>query len=578
MGLGRIALTASLLAGCVAPLVPAATASAAASPGAPSAPSSGRTPRSLCAPPADTVGPTASKVSFGRASIDLDSGSRVQTVTVDVADTSGDGAPSGVAGVGIFIRGNGFGASPKLKLASGTAASGEWTGTFEVSKYAHPGTYSINDLEVTDAAGNTQDYAGYSKTPDSPNALSLHPADDPTFAVTGTPATHPRDKPGATLSAFTLTPTQVDTTSTSRVVHVVARFSGGVAPSKVAANFDSTPQSRHVHEVFLHGVLTFHDGRWRGAIRVPRWLGEQKLGASLFAVYGSVSRVRYRSYDTDTLALKHFPSTVAVHSGVDRTPPNLTHVSISPHPIDSTTGPEKVTVTARVTDTGSGVRSVEIGSGIRNGLNGTASGSYPFAGAGIGYTSSQNFNVRLKKNAQGLWVGSTIVRQCVPSGTYKLTAQLSDVAGNEKFYSTKQLAAAHLTSTVKVTSKHGDVEAPYVYSAATYGADRELFLNFSEGVANVSTSTLTVFALTPESTRYQSPTTIASIVCSNGTDTIPCSGTSGLVTSAVLTVPDMTAGDKYTVYANLDQVVPQLTDGNRNPLDWNYAAAEVLDS
>lgn len=46
----------------------------------------------------------------------------------------------------------------------------------------------------------------------------------------------------------------------------------------------------------------------------------------------------------------------------------------------------------------------------------------------------------------------------------------------------------------------------------------------------------------------------------------------------MLTIPAMTPGNTYEVYANLDQVVPQLTDGNSNPMEWNYAATQVIDA
>src|SRR5262245_50205400 len=82
--------------------------------------------RSLCARPDDTVGPQITEVTFGQPSIDLNSGSRIQTITVTASDTSGNGAPSGVAGIFAGVRGNRFGANPKLHLTSGTAASGVW--------------------------------------------------------------------------------------------------------------------------------------------------------------------------------------------------------------------------------------------------------------------------------------------------------------------------------------------------------------------------------------------------------------------------------------------------------------------
>jgi hypothetical protein len=128
---------------------------------------------------------------------------------------------------------------------------------------------------------------------------------------------------------------------------------------------------------------------------------------------------------------------------------------------------------------------------------------------------------------------------------------------------------------VKVTSKHGDVAAPYVYGSATLGANHQVILNFSEGVKHVSTSTLTVYALSPAKDRFKSAAPVSAITCSDGIHTVNCSGAGGLATSAVLTVPSLASGGEYQVYANLRQVTSQLTDGNGNPTNWNWVAAEV---
>jgi hypothetical protein len=330
--------------------------------------------------------------------------------------------------------------------------------------------------------------------------------------------------------------------------------------------------------VYLQGVLHDHHGTWSGRVRVPRWLGKQILEPVLYADYGRGYRPSARRYDSQRLHQLHFSSELAVVSRLDTRKPSLKSLSLSPSSIDSTAGPEQVTVTAKAADARSGVRYIDVNGSIRHGINGVAHGAYPFAAAGVGFQSSADFHVRLRKNANGDWVGTTTVRRCVPSGTYKLDADVRDVAGNDHNYSSTQLAKAGITSTVDVTSKHGDVVAPYVYSAATYGPERKLFLNFSEGVANVNTSTLTVYPLSPASTRYTKPATVTGITCSNGTETIDCSGSGDLVTSAYLVVSGFKPGKKYDVYANLNQVTPQLVDGNRNAMDWNYTATEVMDS
>ena len=564
MNVRRTALAATLLLGGVVPLVmPAASAAAAPV-------------RSLCAPPADTVGPAVTQAKFGRSSLNLNSGSRTQTIRVAASDKSGDGHPSGVSGIWVEIQGSRFQTAVRLKLASGSRASGTWTGRFVVSKYAHAGTYSINYLDVQDVAGNEQSYSGYGKVAQGPNSLSLNPADNPTFVVTGKPAKRPVGKPAGSLTAFSLNPTSVNTTATARYVHVAAKFKGA-APKRVFV-FVTTVRKSHVRFVYLRVVLHDVHGNWTGSLRVPRWLGNQVLQPVLFAEFGSGYRPSGKNYDAQRLHELGFANKISVVSGVDKTKPRLKSLSFSPSAINSTAGAVKVTVRARAADVGSGVRFLEVDGGIQHGINGADTGLYPFAAAGVGYLSSNYFNVRLKKTSNGSWVGTTTVRRCVPSGTYKLNVNLTDVAGNYHYYSTKQLAKSGITSTVRVTSKHGDVAAPYVYSAATYGADSELFLNFSEGVANVSTSTLTVYPLSPAKTRFSKPAAVTAITCANGTKKIACSGSDGLVTSAVLIIPSLKPGNQYQVYANLNQVSPQLTDGNRNPLDWNYAATEVKDS
>ncbi|HEY2299568.1 MAG TPA: hypothetical protein VGH43_17680 [Jatrophihabitans sp.] len=573
MSVRRPATAAASVVTCILAI---AAPTAAHATGTVKIPAATGTGRSLCAPPADTVGPVISEVTFGKTSIDLNSGSRTQTIRATGSDSSGNGAASGVSRVWLVIRGNRFGSEVRLQLSSGTPASGVWTGQFVVSKYAHPGTYSIEDLAATDVAGNGQVYRGFSKVPQGPDALSLHPADNPTFTVTGTPATPPARKPAGTLRSFMFTPSSVNTTSSARHVRVTAQFKGA-APHRVFVQFMSVKRSG-LRFVYQRAVLRRSSGKWSGAVLIPRWIGKQALQPYLYAEFGSGYRPGTRSYSPDDLSQRHFPTKLAVVSGMDKTKPSLTSLTFSPSSIDSTTGPERVTVTAKATDIGSGVQYVYVNGGIRHGVNGAAGGAYPLAADGIGYLSSNYFSVRLKKGTDGRWVGATTIKQCVPSGTYKLNVAVRDVAGNYRSYSKRQLDNAHITSTVDVTSKHGDVAAPYIYSAATYAPQHAIFLNFSEGVATVDTSTLAVYPLSPISSRFTTPADVSAIVCSHGLDTIDCSGSGSLVTSAVLTVPSLTPGVRYDVYANLNQVTPQLVDGNGNPMGWNYESAEVRDS
>jgi hypothetical protein len=568
MKIRRTATAAVLLISGAVPLVTAPAVASAATTAA-------SVRHSLCAPPADTIAPTISQVTFGRSSIDLNSGSRVQTVQATAADTSGSGTASGVAHLTVQLRGTDYFSDIKLRLTSGTAVSGDWTGRFVVSKYAHAGTVSIDFLSVSDSAGNEQDYPGFGRVPESPYALSLIPADNPTFTVTGTPATRPHRHPTGGLETFSLSASTVNTTATARRVRFHAQFVG-TEPSRVFAQLITAENSSHHRFVYLRADLNLHSGRWSGALVVPQWLGRQTLDITLFVEYGPGFRPGSRIFDPQTLSARHLPSTLDVISGVDSTKPTLTALTVSPSSLDSTTGPVTLTITAKATDTGSGVKSISVNGGIRDGVNGVAAGVYPFAG--IGYLSFDNFFVRLKKTSGGRWVGTTVIRECVPTGTYRLDADVSDAAGNNHGYGTKQLAKAAFPSTIEVTSKHGDIVAPYVFSAATLGINNQLILNFSEGVDHVNTSTLAVYRLKQTSSQFKTPNPITAISCTNGTHHINCSGSGGLVTSAILIVPSMVVGKTYGVFANLNPAIPQLADGNRNPMNWDNIATEVKDS
>lgn len=575
MTIRRPMTAAVIAAGCVLTSAVAATATGAA-PALPRAAARFNSYRSLCAPPADTVGPTVSKITFGRSSIDVGSSSRTQTVRVTAADTSGNGDPSGVGRIMLEVQGNGSYNSVRPQLTSGTPASGVWTGRFTLSKYGRPGTYSVAYVLENDKAGNQQSYPGYGGVPETPNALSLHPDDNPKFTLTGTPATPPPSKPAGTLRSFSFTPTSVNTTSATKLVHVTAHFAGA-GPTHVSVDF-STDKRAGGRFAFAHGVLGHHPGVWSGTVRVPRWIGKATMRPYLYASWPHGYRPSARNWAPDDLAARNFPTKLVVVSGIDADKPTVSSLTLSPRPVDSTSGPVTVAVTAKVHDVGSGVHFVDVNGSIQNGVNGVAAGAYPFASAGIGYASSSYFSARLHPNLAGKWVGTATIRQCVPSGTYKLSVNLADAAGNYRNYSTRQLATANLLGTLNITSRHGDVAAPYVYSAATYGAESLLLVNFSEGVAHVDTTTLTVYPMAPASSRYSKPADVTSIVCANGKQPVDCSGSAGLVTSAKLVVPSLETGKQYQVFADQNQVVPQLVDGNRNPMDWNYPQAQVQDS
>jgi hypothetical protein len=556
----RMAATGVMAAAVITPILAAPPAIAA----------------SLCAPPADTVPPQISEVTFSTQAVDVSTGPRTVTVTADATDTSGQGSASGVKRIIMFISGPGGGASAELSLASGTAADGVWTGKVTIPKTARTGTWVLREVEARDFEGNSQDYDSFNKTPQSPSDIRLQPGWDQSIAVTGaTPPPPPKPVKAGTLTGFDFTPQSVDTTKAAKTVHVSATFSG-LKPIVAGVFFDKTSGRGHGFEARANLKHATGD-RWTGHVRIPSWVGDTKARPQLFAEYAQNARPRNRNLNPQELHARHFPSVLTITSGVDKTKPTLKTLSFSPASVNTTTGAQTVTVTATASDALSGVARVNVNLGISHGDAGSAPivGLYPFPGLGFQQTGFVNATLTPSGSK---WVGTLTFRKCVPSGNWHTQLSLSDNAGNFANYPSKTLTAAGLPGTLAVTSTAGDVEPPTVRDATASGADGTVTLDFTEGVKNVSASTLSVYALRPVATRYQHTTAISAIVCSNGKADVACSGSGGLVTSAILTVPAVVGGKEFQVFANLGGIGSQLTDGAGNPLSWNFQAADVTGS
>jgi hypothetical protein len=574
----------------------AVVAVAAVTPLAAGAPAVAATPSvsRLCAPPADTVPPQLTSLTLSTDTIDLAHGPSTVTVTAHASDAAA-GIASGVGDIELEFSSARSGLDTSLNLVSGTSADGTWSGTVDFSQDAHDGVWALSDLVVSDARGNFQFYGRHGKNPTSPTDLRLHPDWDSAVTVTGSgagvPPGHPGVKPGK-LKRFRLAPKSVDTVHHAKTVKVSATFAGhrptfvdllltssgdggisfnqtngAIVPSATNsfARVARVAPAKAAQAAFFVKIVrlkrTTHN-HWAGHIRIGRWAGRVVADPDLLAVFEGAGTVTFKEFNQDRLKALHFTHSLKIISGVDSTKPALTGLSVTPTSVDSTTGSQLVTLTARAKDTQSGLA--------------LALAQIDF---GPAYDDARGSHLLVRLRRQGnVWTGQAKFRECVPSGTWKVSIALVDHAENVAVYGSKKLLAAGLPGTLSVTSHPGDSVPPTVKSATASGAGHMITLDFSEGVKNVTDSTLAVFARAPASARYQTPLAISHIVCSDGTGTVACSGSGGLVTSAVLTVPDVSAGKDYEVWANLDSVTSQLADGARNPLDWSAQAADVTGS
>ena len=177
MSVRRLATAGVVLTACALPLVVSSTASAARIHDRTAA---ARAARSLCAPPADTVGPVITKVTFGRSSIDLNKGSRVQSVTATASDTSGSGAPSGVSrGLPVSIRVNCFEpveAETRLRHANLGSLDGP---VHSLQVRTSRQVFDRLPLAPPMRTGNWQYYYGYGGTPSGAERAVAQPCGQP---------------------------------------------------------------------------------------------------------------------------------------------------------------------------------------------------------------------------------------------------------------------------------------------------------------------------------------------------------------------------------------------------------------
>jgi hypothetical protein len=536
------ASTATLCLAVGAPLAPQVISSASAATMDPSPP--GR-----CGPPADTVPPQVTSLTLSRSAVDVAHGPNTVGVIARATDTSGSAVASGVK---VFLvtlaRGRNTSKTVHLALASGTAAGGTWRGTIHIPRFASDGAWTLTAVDATDAAGNGQFYSEPitgTGAPNIPTDIRRQPTWDRFVTVTG--SSRPR-KPGR-LVGFTLSPRSVNTTHHARTVRVSATFAG-TNPKSLLLDLDTGPPS------FVGGRLRRPSGNnWTGQLTIPRWLGDSAARVFLIPRYASNVKPS-KVIGPEQLAARNLPHNVTIVSRVDRTPPKLNDFTVTPSSVDVSSQAQRLTVTAKAQDRQSGI------AGIRFDAHST-SGDVRFS---TGAALTRHGNV---------WTGHATVPRCVVGGTWHVDAFVTNHAFGQARYRFARLARHPFTSTLSVTSIPGDVRSPTAAAEITAsGTDHTMTLRFSEGVKNVTASTLSVFALQPAATRFQNALPITAITCANSSDVpVDCSGSPELVTSATLHVPDLTTGQRYELYANQGSVTSQLTDEVGNPADWTRSMA-----
>jgi hypothetical protein len=548
---------------CVVVLVTLVSAACAASGPTASSDEVGVAVVNDCVPPADTVPPAITDVSLSRRFVNLRSGAQTVRLSVHAEDRAA-GAVSGVRSIKVEADGPTDERVLHLSLVRGTPDSGVWSAPIRLTRDDNSGHWYLRLFEIVDGADNG---IYYIKDPGPPADVydpRLHPGWQQTFTVTGTP-TKPPDRPGHPIS-LSMSPRAVDSTAHAQNMDVAARFSGPV-PRAVQFQLGGSgpPDSRFIGRI----NLTRHGKVWSGVFPVPRWVGTGTSQVILVARYRYDVRPDYRFFYPATLKRSGLPVVVRITSGRDTAKPVLSAFSFTPDAVDTTSQAQVIHIAASAIDE-SGITAIDVRFGY---------GSSKVVPVSLNPNAPQPPSPPIGTNVDAFsrlarqgdeWRGSITIPSCIHGGTWQAGVYIANRAKRSRDYDDHALRSAGFASALEVTSTPVDTDVPTITTATASAATHTISLTFDHGMRAVTPSMLTVYPSTPRATRYDQPLTIQSITCANAADPTDCDGSGGPITSATLSVPAVTQGETYEVWANLHQAIPQLIDTEGYAIDGEY--------
>ena len=245
------------------------------------------------------------------------------------------------------------------------------------------------------------------------------------------------------------TPNSVDSSTSSQVITVTARITDDLSGLKSGGiTFFNSTSTQSLGAGFnranrVSGSAT--DGVYQALLTVPRGsaLGDWAVGYA----YLSDAANSLRSVSRADWESAGFPSVfrqVGSGASTDVTPPQVLSFAISQTTIDTSAADQRVTVTARITDAGSGVS-----------LGGTVTLTGPNSVSSVfGMASLISGN-----SADGTYQFDVTVPRYSASGTWALSLSVSDRMGNTTSLSSSDLSSAGFPSSVSQVGA-GDSQAP----------------------------------------------------------------------------------------------------------------------
>jgi hypothetical protein len=400
--------------------------------------------------------------SFRRTPAVVDVTARAKRVffNLKVADLGGPGPASGVRKVWV-----GFGEAPSLDVNFVPIAklrrdgAGAWVGSVVVPRWRRPGRVPLGVL-VGDKAENYR---------------FMEPADLAAAGFrNGVMVKATADTTAPRLTSLRFAPKRLNTRRSPRTLTVTAKArdsQSGVRSITVNGQMGSQNLTRDPDGSIRLTKVAGTANTFKGTTRVPPWVGTGTWKVYLVRVEDHVGNAT--TYGYHRLGRLGFHRKLSVVSRVDTQRPTLKRFSLNPTAVDVRATNKQVTVTVRVVDAQSGVRTVE--ALLWDQLGGRGGLLHRVAGT----------------RRDGIWRGVVTVHRCTAQARgLRATMQISDRSGRTTTYNSASLADNGWPNRVMVTA--ADHTPPYAFVKPSARPTGPIKVTFSENVNGITSSSTVV--------------------------------------------------------------------------------------
>ncbi len=248
------------------------------------------------------------------------------------------------------------------------------------------------------------------------------------------------DETPPSVAGLTLSPTSVDTSTSAKSVTVSVHATddlSGISAVQVSlsngSRWISAPAS-------LAAGGTRLNGTWEATLTVPKGSAEGSYALSV-AVIDNIGN--HRTYSAHELEVLGFPSALTETGSGDTTPPQLAGASASPASVSTCTSPASTTIGVQASDN-SGVAYVNVS----------------LIGPG-GQSRSASATLDSGSATSGHWSAPLTLPEHAEQGSWSISIQMGDTAGNSTYISSAQLSSAGFASAVQQTCA-GDTNPPQI--------------------------------------------------------------------------------------------------------------------